>query len=728
MPELHTVETYPITSIKEQAVAWEIPECPLSADARKLLLTECPVVVDMNHVTTIPRLEADEPLSFTEARTVEGYDPTTVTLHQPSNAHQRSFELHGEAFSKPWHDEHGNRYGAFTLKGNNFANPGVMRHPTAVNEFIAWGLQESKIIERVLKASEVLRERNVSTEYIVGLAEPQAYPYAQLGYSTTAYDLLPLAEYRRRIVDSYWKSLPKPEQSFDKLVDMQGKFNDMTFYISMRATDSAYRFDDLTAGHKTRRQEVYDEINKQWLLPDEEPLSAEKREDWARYIQKYLARPFGDNLARLHVDLAHDFLHGLNITALGGIVDLDSVHGEPLGFGDEPIDNVDRAKDFLQAAKALFTASPLEQDVKITRDTVWEFAVSYFGETNLIMDDPEASRYRIASIITNAEVMAGNITTDDKLIYQAICATFREAYRDMYLKYDDEFKTQDAAFQDFIDIYKVNPDDLSDYAPLMNDDFLSKISVEFISENIDTIQNRFFDAFKYIYRCKNPITDGITSEVKQHLKATFYKEWETLAEQHMPKMLRGLDNEALETTYHAHCDTYERKFDKLATYIATNLVSEYWDTITELIEPEYAIPALKGDTDYNTHDTGKQVWAMTRDVSVYAALPYLEKMTPLENVQAHTITFNKDIPAGFIEIQDGKSIYEVITNTSVGSYIYEDKHLRLDVEGIPSDEPAYALIIRQDDSMKRYELHMLRDQRAAIYDTANDGMLFGEDY
>lgn len=693
------------------------------------MLAECPVIVDMNQVSLGSQLDTDEPLVFTKPRSVEGYDPSTVTLRQPSNAHQRSFELHGDAFSEPWCDEHGNRYGAFTLKGNNFSNPGVMRHPTAVDEYIAWGLQESKIIERVLKASEVLRKRNVSTEYIVGLAEPQTYPYANLGFQTTAYDLLPLAEYRRRIVERHWKSLPKDQQSFDTLVDMQSKFNDMTFYISMRATDSAYRFDDLTGGNKKRRQEVYDEINKYWLLPDEEPLSANNREDWARYTQKYLARPFGENLARLHVDLAHDFLHGLNITALGGIVDLDSVHGESLGFGDEPIDNVDRAKDFLQAAKAIFTTNPIDKDIDVTRATVWEFAVSYFGETNYLMDDPEASRYQVASIIARAEAMTSEMTGEHALIYQAICSTFREAYADMYLRRDDEFKAQDTAFQDLLDTDKTGPNDLSAFAELMNTDFLSKVAVEFIDEYIEEIQTKSFDAFEYISRYKNPITDAIQSEVMMLLKSMFYKEWGNLAEQHMPTMLRGLDNEALETTYHAHCDRYEKSFRDLAKYITPNLITKYWDIISDLLEPEYAKPALEGETYYNTHESGKQLWAITYKVSVYTALPYLENITPLEKVEAHTITFNESIPAGFIEIADGKSIYEVITNTTIGSFVYDDTHLRMDVEGIPDDEIAYALVIRQnDDSTKRYELHMLRNQRDAVYDSANDGMLFGEEY
>lgn len=728
-PGLHTVETYPIDAIKELVVPWEIATCPLSAEARKLLLAECPVVVDMNHVSPVIRQELDEPLTFTEPRTIEGYDPETVSLRQPSNAHQRSFELHGDVFSKPWHDAHSNRYAAFTLKGNNFSNPGVMRHPTAIDEYIAWGLQESKIIERVLKASEILRERNVSTEYIVGLAEPKAYPFAKLGNETTAYDLLPLAEYRRRIVEKHWKSLPKPEQSFDKLVDMQSKFNDMTFYVSMRATDSAYRFDDLTAGHKKRRQEVYDEINKYWLLPDEEPLSADKQADWTRYVERYLARNFGQNLARLHVDLAHDFLHGLNITALGGIVDLDSVHGEPLGFGDEPIDDLDRAKDFLQAGKTLFPDNPLlQRNIKHLQESLWNFAVSYIGETNLLMNDPVASRYRIASIIARTEMFASEATGEDARIYQAICATYRDAYMDMYLRHDNEFVAQDTAFLDFFNTYKADPDDLSVFANIMNVGFLSKVSVEFIDEYIDTIQNKHFDALRTIYTCKNPIVDSIHSEVMLQLKSMFYKEWGTLAEQHMPNLLKGLDNEALETTYHAHCDKYTDQFDKLASYVAINLVSKYLDIITDLIKPEYAAPAIKGDTNYNTHETGKQLWAFTYDVSVHTALPYLEKMTSLEKVEAHTITFNKNIPVGFIEITDGKSIYEVITNTTVDSFEYQDKHLRVDIKAIPNDEVAYALVIRQDDTgAKRYELHMLKDQRQAIYDSANDGMLFGED-
>ena len=68
--------------------------------------------------------------------------------------------------------------------------------------------------------------------------------------------------------------------------------------------------------------------------------------DAAQYFSEILPKLIGLNLARMHgiktedssepAGLAHHFLHLGNVTALGGIVDLDSVKGRALDLDDEP--------------------------------------------------------------------------------------------------------------------------------------------------------------------------------------------------------------------------------------------------------------------------------------------------------------------------------------------------------------------------------------------------------
>lgn len=75
-------------------------------------------------------------------------------------------------------------------------------------------------------------------------------------------------------------------------------------------------------------------------------LSADTDEDISYYFGELLPRLQARNLARLHdMGLVHKFPVPGNVTALGGIVDLDSVHGEPLGIGDAAITFDDIRRD-----------------------------------------------------------------------------------------------------------------------------------------------------------------------------------------------------------------------------------------------------------------------------------------------------------------------------------------------------------------------------------------------
>jgi len=346
------LECYVADRIKEDEIPGEVEACPLSVEARHLLMAHCPVVV-------LPELEQDGltftnwPLSNAGAEINRQY-----TLQQPTPRHQRSFELVAPALAKPWYDEYGNMFSAFNLKGNNFSRPGVHEHATALNGYIAWGLQESNVYTRVLRASRLLRERGVSTEYILGLSEPKAYPWPKYGQGIDGQDFVTLQEYKERITTAYWEQLPEDQQTEDSLTELQAKFADMTFLISLRAADNIYRFNDID--ELGVYEQVFDFINQHLLTADQAPLDPDSVEDLDRYLATIFIPNLAKNLARLHKDLAHGFANSLNITALGGIVDLDSVHGEPLGLGDKPVTDNERAADFINVTDFIHvTCQPL---------------------------------------------------------------------------------------------------------------------------------------------------------------------------------------------------------------------------------------------------------------------------------------------------------------------------------------------------------------------------------
>lgn len=309
----------------------------------------------------------------------------TDIMKRPSSTHGRSYMLTDEIFNRRWTDEYGNTYEATSLKGNNFTSPDVTEHPTAALRYIAYGLQESAIIERVLKASRLLCEIGVSTEKILGIAEPKIdqYPWPLADDETDHHELIDLADYKIRIIEKYIQRQPKEKQTIAERLGMMAVFQDTTFYISLRATDSPYRLGDIK--DKKRLARVYEQINMRLLFDGEEPLDVENAQDIRRYTKNYLAPNVARNLARLHgADLTHGFVYAGNLTALGAIVDLDSVHGEPLGLGDQPVTDMDIARDIRDALSIFmldeFYDPPAERKPNNPPATIRAFLDTYIDE------------------------------------------------------------------------------------------------------------------------------------------------------------------------------------------------------------------------------------------------------------------------------------------------------------------------------------------------------------
>ncbi len=694
-PGLHTIEAYPIDVVKEMLVPWDTAECPIGSDVRRRILAECPVIVDETYLQAASA-DVDQSLEFTSPREISGYQSSAVELRQPSRAHQRSFELRGELFEGIWHDAHSNLFASYNLKGNNFSQPGIMEHPTAVDQYVAWGLQESKIIERVLKVSEVLRARNVSTEYIVGLAEPKEYLWPQLGSTTSAYERLPLDEYRRRIVQKYWQTLPEAEQTLDRLTDIQSKFNDMTFYVSMRATDTAFRLGDMISRPVAARTEVFRHINERLLLPDDKPLDPQSADDWVRYLQKYLAPELANNMARMHVDLAHDFLHKFNITALGGIVDADSVHGEPLGFGDAPITAEDRARDLFEAAHQLIDASPIDLANKTRFQTSWEFFANYIFETNLVLGDIGQARTQIGDSIAAIARMydIGDPYEKNAVVLQSFQAIFLDRFF-IQSEHAEQFSAQHTSFSELL----ANPSLID--APALRagvESVLSDIMTEVIEENVNEIQDPNFDIFALVCSGERNFVRGMEEAIVANIADALVTQWTKLANQHMPDLLAGLEAETIRTVFDAHIAILSPQLQRLAAQLRPQLQALLDTEIRALSQTSRSTPLLlAADTTYFYNSASQHLWAASEFVDIEdlrCAIKQQGTAITYEQLQQHPKS-----GASSIEITDSSQLYGITSNGQVDciNYSLEKGSAEVDVAELPTgNQPPYVLVTLQD--------------------------------
>jgi hypothetical protein len=330
-----TIEGFRVQAVKGEVLPDEVRGLPLGREALRTIMFKVPIVV------SDPSAETDSTDSIAEELQLER---SQYELSQPSDMHKRSFVIDHPDFQQTWQDEYGNQYSAISTKGNNFSQPGLHEHPTAAEGVIPFGLQESSIIERVLKASNFIRSKGISTEYIFGVTEPKEFPWPGKAEKDEKSEVLSLDEYKRRIVMDYWTRLKPEYKTIEALGELHKQFEDMTFFVTYRATDSPYRMSDLADDNN--RQSVYEYANEYLLEEGMSPFEIKNYHDEKRFDTAIFAPRLGMNFARLHyAGLAHKFPHMGNITALGGIVDLDSVHGEPLGLNNDKIIPEDMAYD-----------------------------------------------------------------------------------------------------------------------------------------------------------------------------------------------------------------------------------------------------------------------------------------------------------------------------------------------------------------------------------------------
>lgn len=298
------------------------------------------------------------------------------TLRQISSHHGRSYEfVLGEEAVVIWEDEHGNIYTKLNTKGNNCTAPNVYLYSLSPSGFLFFGLQDSDSLVRVLRASDFLRSHHIDTEAIVKVIEPAELPYNG--------ENVPLPEFKRRLVHQIWERDARDGERYKetdfKLVprkqipELSLTLDKMTFFFTVRGVQVTERLADLA---EVSNEEEFlriitnafrfvniDEAVKARENKDYRPetFSPQSQEDIERYFSEYLPRRTAHNFAKM---LEHRvvlvYSHAGNISTVGSLFDLDSVRGEPLGLGDQPVTYQDWFQDVKTFLDSLQFLKPKE--------------------------------------------------------------------------------------------------------------------------------------------------------------------------------------------------------------------------------------------------------------------------------------------------------------------------------------------------------------------------------
>jgi hypothetical protein len=335
------IPLYRLDAIKDEKLPSSIESLAPYGDYSAHIFENCPVYyAGESNQLTIP---------FNGIVENEPEDGTKITRLSP--IHVRSFEVNDSRLPEVWHDEYGHPYTSVNLKGNNFSNAKLIETLTASEGLIAFGLQESATIRRIVKGSNILRAAGISTEYIMGVGEPKYYPTPVTGNDIDWHKNLTRDEYKNKLINNYWESLPEENRTAESLAELYTKFNRMTFYITLRGMDTSYRIGELD--DPVVLNKVLGAASKIGYDKNEKIDSEDSKDlDWL--IKEITIPRLATNFFKLHKErLAHKFPVADNLTALGSIIDLDSLHGEPLDIGDSPITVDDIITDLKEVCDSL---------------------------------------------------------------------------------------------------------------------------------------------------------------------------------------------------------------------------------------------------------------------------------------------------------------------------------------------------------------------------------------
>ena len=228
-------------------------------------------------------------------------------------------------------DTFGNQFRSLCIKGSDFSDPHIFESATASRDFIVYGLQESLVMERIIRASKILREHGIGTEYICGLSVPKSFPLDKQGRAIDQKNPADFSEFLETLAGKYASENQNDKSPLEIKTGMIERFSDCDYLITYRALDCPYRFGELQDPEQFAKFKQF----RKSITDDPSEIERIESQSVFEYLEQDFVPTLAQNLAKLHkLGLVHGFLHRNNITALGSIVDLDSMNGEALELGD----------------------------------------------------------------------------------------------------------------------------------------------------------------------------------------------------------------------------------------------------------------------------------------------------------------------------------------------------------------------------------------------------------
>lgn len=305
-------------------------------------------------------------------------------LYSPSHYHRRSFTY-------KWYDSweeyqayqgredirhllpvfsyKGNYYSAITTKGNEFSN--IHAQVTSLNQgFRVYGLQDGLDLQRVIRASQVMQANGIETEAVLRIRSlPSFFIKEDRKMKEVPEDELKtylISKIRKEVEKTYsQENISFIEDTYQATFEerLNEVLKPMHFFVTDRAHQVAERLVDFTVPTDTKEyremfQGIFDYVNQTNVLKQQDGKlaviphiwDAEADEDIEAYLTNELPTRMAKNIGRMHkIGLAHGFLTFHNVSAVGSIVDLDSVKGKALGITiEDPATKTEKIEDIAE--------------------------------------------------------------------------------------------------------------------------------------------------------------------------------------------------------------------------------------------------------------------------------------------------------------------------------------------------------------------------------------------
>jgi len=339
--------------------------------------------------------EAGQPFN----RKKRKWNGSNVNLGKISTKHGRSMDdqdISGVVF---WSDGPGSKifFSGRSFKGVPEKEPYITVDVTGYKYLRAQGLKEDthdrRAISRIIRASAFLRDNGLPTERITRVE--QVTKVRHNGKMIPIDDWKDLVRINKRILLS-------PNQPLVPAEDVSAFVDDLDFFVLEREMQTSERLIDLAminfslegeddpelvqvdhsesiigvesgeddfkitflgenevkVSGKTFRKRmgrIFNIVNLyEGRLGTNWTFSVENNDDIKKYFQEYLPSQMGDYMGRFHkLGIAHTFPHAQNWTAVGTLIDLDSIHGRGLYPSDEVITDEDKKIDLIRSLSSL---------------------------------------------------------------------------------------------------------------------------------------------------------------------------------------------------------------------------------------------------------------------------------------------------------------------------------------------------------------------------------------